>query len=59
MINTEEAKKMIDADKSERVTKCSALIEQALKECRCQMTTILQITPDGRIVASVQLTAQE
>ncbi len=58
-MNNEEAKKILDTDKGERMAKCSALIEQALKECRCQMTTILQITPDGRIVANVQLTALE
>ncbi len=55
----EEAQKVIQDDKQERLAKCSDLFAQAQRECRCQLTAFPQITPEGKVIAVIQLVAQE
>ena len=54
-----QAKQMIDEERMERARMCLAQIQAALDAHRCQLMAAPQITPDGRIVAVVQVVAGE
>lgn len=51
-------KEAIDAYKAARVQECNAAIVKLLEEYGCELQAFPQVTPDGRIVAVLQLAAK-
>lgn len=54
-IDTNEAERIVEEAKEQRLRSCSQEIEAALAKYRCQLVAMAQITPDGRIVAMTQI----
>jgi len=56
-MNAEEARAAIEQDRQERAQACLAEIQATLEKHSCQLAAIPQFTPDGRVVAEVQVVA--
>lgn len=52
------AQAAIDADRQARVERAVQRIQEILDAERCRMVPVPQLTPDGRVVAIVQIVAQ-
>ncbi len=53
-----QAAVLVDADKQRRVRAAADAVQAALAEYQCDLVAMPQITPDGRIVAVVQIVAR-
>jgi pyruvate/2-oxoglutarate dehydrogenase complex dihydrolipoamide acyltransferase (E2) component len=53
-----EAAALIAADKERRVQAAAEAVQAALREHECDLVAVPQVTPDGRIVAVVQIVAR-
>lgn len=56
--NVTEAQAAVNADRQRRSAQCAAEIQQVLKRYGCQIVAQPTLTPDGRIVAQIQIIAQ-
>lgn len=54
-ITPEQAAALIAADQQARVDAMRADMDALLKQHRCQLVAVPQITQDGRIVATIQV----
>ena len=53
----EAARRIQNESRMARIKRCSAVIEQVMKQERCRLTAIPALTADGRITASVAIEA--
>ena len=53
-----EAAALVEQDKARRIEAAAAAVQAALREHGCDLVAVPQLTPDGRIVAVVQLVAR-
>ena len=53
-----EAAALVEQDKQRRVEAAAAAVQAALREHGCDLVAVPQLTPDGRVVAVVQLVAR-
>lgn len=53
-----EAAALVEQDKARRIEAAAAAVQAALREHGCDLLAVPQLTPDGRIVAVVQLVAR-
>lgn len=52
---TSEMQAAIDAHRTQQATACLAAIEAVLKQYNCRIEVTPAFTPDGRVVATVQV----
>ena len=57
-ITVTEAAAMVEQDKARRIEAAAAAVQAALREHNCDLLAVPQLTPDGRVVAVVQLVAR-
>lgn len=57
-ITADEARALIEQDKQQRVQAFLAYIEEGQRRFRCRLGTTPGLTPDGRVVAQVTVTAE-
>ena len=50
-----QAAQLVEADKQVRIQAAATAVQAALLEHGCDLVAVPQITPDGRIVAVVQI----
>ena len=50
-ITSEELQQLFEQDKNTRLQNCKQGIDMILEKYKCQLVTVPQITPDGRIIA--------
>ena len=55
----EDARKLLEQERDDRLRRCHALIQQALKETGCQIVAQPQLAQDGRLGAVVQIVVNE
>lgn len=53
-----EAAALVERDKQRRVQAAAESVAAALREHGCDLVAVPQITPDGRVVAVVQIVAR-
>lgn len=53
-----DAAALIEQDKQQRVAAALAAIHAVLREHECDLISVPQVTPDGRIIAVVQVVAR-
>ena len=53
-----EAAALVEQDKARRIEAAAAAVQAALREHNCDLLAVPQLTPDGRVVAVVQLIAR-
>ena len=54
-MTTEDARRLLEQERDERLRVCHAQIQRVLEANGCQLVATLRITEDGRIGAVVQL----
>ena len=54
-LTAEDARRMLEQERDERLRRCNAAIGQALQEHGCKLVAAAEITEDGRLGARVQL----
>jgi len=57
-MTTEQAAALVEADRQRRVQAAAEAVAAALREHNCDLVAVPMITPDGRIVAQVQVMAK-
>jgi hypothetical protein len=57
-MTTDEARKLVDADRTSRVQAAADAVQSILREHECDLVALPQISPDGRVVAVVQIMAR-
>jgi hypothetical protein len=57
-LTTEDARRLLDQERDERLQRCQVKIQAALQEEGCRLVSAPQIV-DGRIIAPVQLVIDE
>lgn len=57
-MTTTEAAALVEADKQRRVQAAAEAVQAALRDHSCDLVAVPQLTPDGRVVAVVQLVAR-
>ena len=55
VVSMEEARTMVALEEQQRIQSCNNMIQQVLQKHNCQLVAFPQITPDGRVVAVVQI----
>jgi len=58
VITPEQATALVNADKQRRIKAAAEAVQAALREHNCDLVAVPMITPDGRIVAQVQVMAK-
>ena len=58
MMTATEAAALVEQDKQRRVQAAAEAVQAALREHGCDLVAVPQITPDGRVVAVVQIVAR-
>lgn len=53
-----EAQQVLDANRQQRSEQASAAIRAVLEQYTCDLVTVPRITPDGRIIADIQVVAR-
>ncbi len=57
-ITPTEAAALVAADKQRRINAAAEAVAAVLREHQCDLVAVPQITPDGRVVAVVQIVAR-
>ena len=57
VVTADEARRLLEQDKRQRAEACLREIQAALERHRCQLQAVPGLTPDGRVVAQVTVTA--
>ena len=57
-MTTNEATALIEADRQRRIEAAAAAVNAVLREHNCDLVAVVQITADGRIVATIQTIAR-
>lgn len=57
-LTPEQALKLVDADRAQRVQAAAEQVAAILRERECDLVAVPQFTPDGRITAVVQIVAR-
>ena len=58
-MTTEDARRLLEQERDDRLRRCHTLIQQALKETGCQIVAQPQLAQDGRLGAVVQIVVNE
>ena len=57
-VSASKAKMVLEADRMHRMTLCSEEIAAVLKRHGCQLVAVPMLSPDGRVVARVQVVGE-
>lgn len=57
-MSADEARRVVDADKAQRVQAAAEQVAAILREQGCDLVAVPQLTADGRVTAVVQIVAR-